>query len=188
VGDYSQATYGRTGHTGIGSWLVVKSLNGRPSDLFSIDLNASVLRLTTGKQVSFAQWSPDGTRVSYFDALSSGAGAFHVIHIQPGNDALIAAGVTNDPAPTWSADSLRLVFSTGTHILVANVQTIRMAQPLMLQGPASAFTWSTTTPSQLVLALSDGQSGIYLVDIQHNTALRLDTAELRGPICWTQIP
>jgi hypothetical protein len=41
-GDYSQATYSRTGHAGVGSWLVVKSLNGRLSDLFSIDLSASV--------------------------------------------------------------------------------------------------------------------------------------------------
>ncbi|HLZ61167.1 MAG TPA: zf-HC2 domain-containing protein [Ktedonosporobacter sp.] len=187
-GDYQQATYSRTGQRGIGSWLVVKSFGGQTADLISVDLNSSMIRLTSGKQVSFAQWSPDGTQVYYFDAFSSGLGALHVIHLQSGNDALVAMGVTNDPAPTWSPDSQRLVYSTGSHTLIAPVQNIRTSQPLKIQGPASAFSWSATSPSQLVLAMSDGEQGIYLVDTQHDTALQLDKAAFHGPIWWTQIP
>ena len=48
--------------------------------------------LTSGKQVSFAQWSTDGMHVDYLDALSSGVGIFHVVDISTGVDSLIATG------------------------------------------------------------------------------------------------
>ena len=188
TGDYVQATYTRTGHDGAGSWLLVTSQAGLSGDVISIDLNSAVERLTRGKQVSFAQWSPDGLHVGYFDAFSSGVGTLHVVNAQTGSDALIATGVINDPAPVWSPDSQRLVYSTGMHVLIANLAAPRTSQQLKLQGSASAFSWSPTSSNQLVVAISDGQQGIYLVDTQHNTTSELDTKELRGPIEWTLIP
>lgn len=188
AGDYPQATYSQTARNGAGGWLLVGAYAGRSTDLFAVDLSGVMTRLTAGKQVSFVQWSPDGLHIDYLDALSSGIGTLHMLDVNTGSDTLVSTGVADDPVPAWSTDGQRLVYSTGMHVLVVNVQASRTSQPLKLQGPASAFSWSTASPSQLVLAMSDGQEGIYLVDTQHGTMLQLDNEATRGPISWTQIP
>ncbi len=188
TGDYVQATYSRAGHNSIGSWLLVTSLAGLPGDLISIDLTNTIEKLTNGKQVSLAQWSPDGQQIDYFDMLTDGVGALHVIHTTTLTDTLVATSVTAEPAPVWSSNGEHIAYSTGTHVLFIDTQILKASQPLKLQGPASAFSWSAISPDQLVLAMSDGQPGIYLVDTQHETSLQLDKNTLHGPIVWTQIP
>jgi Tol biopolymer transport system component len=193
-GDYVEATYSRSGNGGTGSWLLITSQAGLPGDVISLDLTATSKKLTNGKQVSFAQWSPDGTNINYFDQFSSGSGTLHVISSTTGNDTVIANDAASLPAPTWSGDGQRLAYSTGSHVLVASVQTGSLAskigplQPLKLQGVATALSWSVTSPHQLVLAIDNGQVGIYLVDTQRNTSLQLDKSTTNGPIQWTQIP
>ena len=126
--------------------------------------------------------------IDYLDALSSGVGTFHVVNVATGTDSLIAQSVANNPAPAWSADSQQLLYNTGTKIGVVNLQAGNKTQYLKLHGSASAFTWSATSPHQLVVALSDGQPGIYLVDTQHNSSQQLDREGTTGPIAWTEIP
>ncbi len=190
VGDYVQAIYSRNGHNGIGSWLVVTSIAGRAGDLWRVDLTpgSGVMSLTNGKQVSFAQWSPDGTHVDYLDALSSGVGAFHIVNVLTGVDSFIARSVVSNPAPAWSADGQELVYSTGTQIGVVNLQAGSQTLFLKLKGVASTFAWFATTPHQLVVALRDVYQGIYLVDTQHNTSLQVDKQGTNGPVEWTEIP
>jgi Tol biopolymer transport system component len=62
-GDYVQAIYSRNGHSGEGSWLLVSSIIGRPGDLWRVDAipGARLVSLTSGRQIGFAWWSPDGT-------------------------------------------------------------------------------------------------------------------------------
>jgi len=48
--------------------------------------------------------------------------------------------------------------------------------------------WSASSPQQLIVALSDGQEGVYLVDTQHNTVQQVDQEDISGPILWTEIP
>ena len=187
-GDYAQATYSHHGQNNRGGWLLVPSLTGPPGDVLSLDLNATITKLTQGKQVSFAQWSPNGVWIDYFNALSSGLGDLHVINTVTGTDALLATEVVNTPLPTWSLDSQHLAYCTSNHILVANTQTMSTSQPLKLQGAATALSWSATSPHQLVVAMSDGEPGLYLVDTQQDTALQLDNKGSRNPIMWTQIP
>jgi Tol biopolymer transport system component len=188
-GDYVQAIYSYNGHGGVGSWLIVASFAGQASDLWRLDITGSgIVPLTSGKQINFAQWSPDGMYVDYLDALSAGVGAFHVVNVATGTDTLISQSVASNPAPAWSADSQELVYNTGTKIGVVNLQTGNQTQYLSLHGSASAFIWSATSPHQLVVALSDGQPGIYLVDSQHNTFQQLDKEGTSGPIAWTEIP
>ncbi len=190
TGDYAQAIYSRMGHGGVGSWLLLTSMAGRPADLWRLDVppRTGLVRLTAGKQVSFAQWSPDGTQVDYFDAISAGVGAFHVVNVTTGIDTLIASSVADEPAPAWSVDSQQLAYSTGKQTVVVNVQASKKTFSLKLRGSASALIWSATSPHQLVVALSDGQQGIYLVDTQQNTSLQLDKQDISGPIEWTEIP
>ncbi len=187
-GDYIQATYSRAGQNNTGGWLLVPSLLGLPGDAFSMDLNANTTRLTIGKQVSFAQWSSDGVRVDYFDAFSAGMGNLHVVHTITRIDSLIATGAAQDPSPAWSSDGQQLAYSTGTHILVADAQTIKTSEPLQIQGSATVLSWSTSSPKQLVIAVDDGQPGLYLVDTRQDTILQLDKEGTAGPILWTQIP
>jgi hypothetical protein len=187
-GDYTQADYSRNSYNGAGSWLLVANNAGLPGDITTIDLFSSVVKLTNGKQVSVAQWSPDGISIDYFEALSSGLGAFHVINTITGTDAMVAASVAVDPAPAWSADSQHLAYSTGVHVLVVDRRDPRTSQPLKQQSSATALSWSATSPFQLVLVSGDGQQGIYLVDTQHDTSVRLDKEGFQGPIQWTQIP
>ena len=190
TGDYVQAIYGRNGHGGVGSWLIVTSYAGQASDLWRIDVTpgSRMVPLTNGRQVNYAQWSPDGMHIDYLDALSSGVGAFHVVNVAIGTDALISESVASNPAPAWSADSQELAYNTGTKIGVVNIQAGNKTQYLNLHGSASAFIWSATSAHQLVVALADGQPGIYLVDTQHNSSQQLDKEGTSGPIAWTEIP
>jgi len=105
-----------------------------------------------------------------------------------GVDSLVATAVVNDPAPAWSADSQALVLSTGSRIGIVNLQVSTRALFLKLQGMASTFTWSVTSPHTLVVALRDVYQGIYLVDTARDTSLQLDKLGASGPIEWTEIP
>ena len=190
IGDFVQAIYSRNGHGGVGSWLLVTSFMGRAANLWRIDVTpgASAVALTSGKQVNFAQWSPDGTQVDYLDSISSGVGMLHVVNVTTVVDTFLAKGVADEPAPAWSENGQQLVYSTGTQTIVVNVQGNKKLQPLALRGSTSTFVWSATSPQQLVVALSDGQQGVYLVDAQHNSALQLDQQAITGPILWTEVP
>ncbi len=189
AGDYVQAIYSRSGHTGVGSWLLVASIAGREGDLLYVDATSDtkVIPLTTGRQVGLAWWSPDGRKVDYFDLFSSGLGTFHVVNTVTGTDLLLDNDVSDEPTPAWSFDSEELVYSTGIRTFVANLRTGQKTL-LKLQGPASTFAWSATSPNHLVAVLRDSQQGIYLVDIGQNTSLESDTLGLNSPIVWTEIP
>ena len=190
VGDYVQAIYSRNGNNSTGSWLVVTSVAGRAGDLWRIDVvpGSGFVRLTSGKQVNFVQWSTDGIHVDYLDALSSGVGTFHVVDIRTGVDSLITTGVVNDPAPAWSTDGQELIYSTGRRVGIINLQAGNGTLFLKLNGVASSFAWSVTSSHQVVVALRDMSQGIYMVDTLHNTSLQMDKLGASGPIEWTEIP
>ncbi|HEX6108161.1 MAG TPA: zf-HC2 domain-containing protein [Ktedonobacteraceae bacterium] len=189
-GDYVQAMYNRNGSNNRGSWLIVTSVAGRAGDLWRIDVvpGSSFVPLTSGKQVSFAQWSADGVHVDYLDALSSGVGTFHIVNVRTGVDSLFSTGVVNDPAPAWSTDGQELVYSTGTRIGIVNLRADSRTLFLKLNGVASTFAWSVTSSHQIVVALRDMSQGIYMVDTLHNTSLQMDKLGASGPIEWTEIP
>ena len=189
-GDYVQAIYSRTAHNGTGGWLFVTSYLGRAANLVSIDLTPGTIPtiLTRGKQVNFAQWSPDGTYVDYLDSISSGVGTLHIVNVNTATDMLVAIGVANEPTPAWSADDQQLIYSTGQQSVIVDVQGSLTLHPLKIHGLASFFSWSVSSPHQLVIALNDEQTGVYLVDTQRNSALQLDQQALDSPIFWTEIP
>ncbi len=190
AGDYVQAIYSRNGHDGIGSWLLVTSVAGRAADLWRLDMTpgAAPVALTSGKEVDVAQWSPDGTKIDYLDALSSGTGTLHVVDASTAQDMLIAAGVADDPAPAWSVDAKQLVYSTGTQTAVVTPGNSQKIAVLKLRGHASTFTWFASSPHQLIVTLSDGQQGAYLIDTGHMTIRQLYQEDISGPILWTQVP
>jgi Putative zinc-finger/WD40-like Beta Propeller Repeat len=187
-GNYTQADYNQNAHNGVGSWLLVTANANVPGDIISVDLAATVTKVTAGKQVSMAQWSPDGVYIDYFEALSSGSGAFHLVTTSTGTDSTIATNVAIDPAPAWSADSQHLAYSAGTHVFVVAPHTSGTAQLLKQQSSATALNWSVTSPSQLVIVSNSSNGGIYLVDTQHDTSLPVDKEGIQGSIQWTQIP
>jgi WD40-like Beta Propeller Repeat len=188
-GDYVQATYSVNGHSGIGSWLLV-SMTGQTSNLFRLDavVNALSIAISSGKHISFAQWSPDGVQIDYLDNLVSDVGTLHIINVITGVDTLIGSQVTNEPAPAWSKDSQQLIYSTGVQTIVVNTQGSRRLEKLKLRGMASVFVWSATSVPQVIVALSDGQTGVYLVDTQHNMVSQVDTQSVNGPVLWAEIP
>ncbi len=186
-GDYLEAQYSQHGRGGTGSWLLVA--NNAPGAIVTLNLVGSLEMVTSGQQVSAAQWSPDGLSIGYFATLVSRSGAYHVVNTLTGVDTLIATGVAIDPAPTWSADSSHLAYSIGVRTQIVTLQGPGPAQSLKQQGTATALSWSSTIPSQLVLVVNGGQQhGIYLVDTQHNTSLQLDKGNIQGPIQWSEIP
>jgi Tol biopolymer transport system component len=189
-GDYVQAIYSRVGDSGLGGWLLVTSLLGRPANLWSINLLPGTVPavLTRGKQVNFAQWSPDGTHVEYLDNVSSGVGTLHIVNIATAADSLVATGVTNEPTPAWSVDGQQLVYNTAKQTVVVDVQGSLKYHPLKIRGLASLFSWSVSSPRQLIIALNDQQTGIYLVDTQRNVTLQVDQQAINGTILWAEIP
>ena len=108
--------------------------------------------------------------------------------MRTGVDSLIAMGVVNDPAPTWSADGQELVYSTGTQIGIVNLHAGNRVLFLKLNGIVSTFAWSVTSLQQLIVSLRDMSQGIYLVDTLHNTSLQMDNLGASGPFEWTEIP
>ncbi len=184
-GDYVQATY--SGNDG-GKWLLVTEQAGLPGDVMTAGLNTGIITVTRNKQVTVAQWAPDGGSIDYLDTVVSGVGTLHIVNTTTGVDTLVATNVTSNPQPAWSTDGQRLVYSTGTHILISDVRAGKTSQPLTLQGPATALSWSVADVKGLVLATNDSKQGIYLVDTEHNTSLRLEQGNTQGPILWTQIP
>lgn len=186
-GTFTQAEYNQAGHNGIGSWLLVSA----NADIMSVDLTAFMTRLTTGKQVQEAQWSPDGNSVAYFEALANGMGMFSVVDARTGTDTLIAAKAATEPFPAWSTDSQHIAYSTGTDVLIVAVHTPGTSQALKQlkqQGRAVTLSWSSSSPSQLIVATGGGQPGLYLVDTQHETSQQLAKEAIQGSILWTQIP
>src|SRR5260370_1900710 len=182
--------YRRKGDDGKGRWLVVTSVAGRAGDLWRIDVTPGTgfVRLTNGRQVSFAQWSPGGMYVDYLDALSSGVGTLHAVNVVTGVDALIATSVADDPAPAWSVDDQGLIYTTGTRIGVVNLQANDQTLFLKLQGVASAFAWSATSPHQVVVALYDVHQRISPVDTHHKSRLHVAKQVPLGPFGRQELP
>jgi Tol biopolymer transport system component len=190
AGDFAQAIYSRGGDNGVGSWLIITSIVGRAGDVWRIDAvpGARYVPLTSGKQVGAAQWSPDDASIEYLDMLSAGIGTLHVVNASTGSDRLIANGVANAPAPAWSSDGQHLAYSTGTKVGIANIQAPIDVHFLSIKGAPSTLAWSVTSPQRLVVALNDGQQGIYLVDTGHGSTKQVDALGTSGPILWTEIP
>jgi len=187
-GEYNEAQYHPAANYGAGSWLLTQVQNNTPGDLLRVDLTGTLQKLTQAKQISGVTWSPDGTRASYFDHAIASVGALHIVNTLTAVDTLLAAQATNEPMPAWSADGSRLAYSTGNHVLWVEAESSKVSQPLKPSGPATALSWSVSDPHQLIVGMGDGQEGIYLVDTAHDTALRLDKANLQEPISWSQIP
>jgi Tol biopolymer transport system component len=190
-GDYVQAIYSPNGHAGIGSWLLVTSYAGRATNLLRLDVTpgASPIALTSGKQVNVAEWSPDGSKIAYLDTLSAGVGTLHIVDASTANDRMIARGVTDDPMPQWSANGEQFVYSTGTQTLVVHLAGNMTSTALSLLGHVSALAWFANSAHQFVVALSDGQTGVYLVDTKNQHIQQISRQDvISGPIIWTEVP
>ncbi len=149
----------------------------------------SLFRLTYGKQVNVAEWSPDGSKIAYLDTLTAGVGTLHVVDAASANDLLIAKGVADDPMPVWAANGQQFVYSTGTQTFVVTMAGSMKIAPLSLRGHVSALAWFANTAHSLIVALSDGQSGVYLVDTQNQHIQQLSRQDMiSGPILWTEVP
>ncbi|GAC1453495.1 MAG: hypothetical protein NVS4B1_03650 [Ktedonobacteraceae bacterium] len=185
-GDYTQAVYDRHGEYGSGSWLLSRPLTTNADTLLSLSLTGAVRIIANGIQIGAVQWAQDGTHITYFDSLASGVGTLHSVDTTSGINTLVAHAVHSTPAPTWSVDGQHLLYSSGTHSLVADIQNGRTQLPIT--GTASTFTWSITSLHTAIIALQDGVKGIYLVDTQRNVVKSISTQSMTGPIVWTQVP
>lgn len=192
AGDYVQAIYSQAGHGGIGSWLLVTSIAGRAANLWRLDVTpgAAPVQLTQGRQINFAQWSPDGNHADYLDSLSDGVGALHSVDVGSATDSLLAQDVADDPAPAWSLDGQQLAYSTGTQTAIVTLTTNNQdaTRILPLHGHTSVIVWFADNPRQLLLVLSDGQQGVYLADTRYGTVHQIEQQDLSGPILWTEVP
>jgi hypothetical protein len=184
-GDFAQASYSRNGDNGAGSWLLINTQPGQMS-VHSVDLNAQVRLLVMGKQVSVAQWSPNGTAIDYLEAQGYGMGNLHVVSLTSGIDTLIATGVVATPQPAWSSDSRMLAYSTSQYTFSAALQAPGGVQTQRLASMATTLIWAVSPSTQLMVGTQDGS--LYLVDGIQHTVIKLDTSSIRAPVEWTQIP
>jgi Putative zinc-finger/WD40-like Beta Propeller Repeat len=187
-GDYIQASYSDQGDNGTGGWLLIASNVGQPGDIVTVNLVGTQVRETHNKQVTTAQWAPNGKYITYLDTVSANLGTLHVINILISNDTLVSTKVSDNPSPSWSPDSLSIVYTTGLNTFVVKVPDLHTSQPLTLQGTVSTFCWSLSQPDQLILSTSDSEQGIYLMDTKNDTAVQIDDISATGSLLWIQIP
>lgn len=180
-GIYTQALY----HGQRGNWLMVAD-SPVAKHLFVLDLTAQAHILVQRQSVTFARWSPDGSAISYQSSQSGDPETLWVINVTTGRPTKIATNVASSPLPTWSPDSKRLVYSTGTQILVTDVQQMAPPQTIPLDGTAISFCWAFTNPALLALAIGEVKPGMYLVDARTGASLQLDQLTTRSPLFWMQ--
>lgn len=189
-GEYLQALYSPRAAHDAGSWLLLTVVAGHAVDIWRVDLTpgAGLVPLSSGKQVSFARWSPDGSSVFYLDRASNGVGSGHLVNALTGADEQLSNAIAVDPAPDWSADNQQLAYSSGTQITIANALNGSQVIRLNLHGPATALAWSPSTAHQLIVAFGAPTPGLYLVDTLHNTSSQLDHLGSSDQGQWTAIP
>lgn len=185
-GDYTQAVFSRYGEQGTGGWLLSRTLKTNIDTILSLALTGTVRTVANGSQLGIAQWASDNKHITYYEALTSGIGTLHSVDTTTGQNILVAPMVQSTPTPIWSNDGQHLLYSVGTHSFVTDAQNNKTQ--LSITGIVSTFAWSTTPSHIAVLAMKDGKQGVYLIDIQHNTAKVLSTQNVTGPIVWTQVP
>ncbi len=185
-GTYIQALYSPQGAGGIGSWLVVDSLNGQAGDISRLDLTrgAKLVRLSQGKQVSLAYWSPTGTSVFYLDQQTDGIGHGYIVNLANGSTFLVDSQITSRPSPAWSADGRQLAYTSGARVTVVDVQQAKQTARCELPTPANDLSWSPATPSQLLISFG---TGMYLLDTTRNTTQKLNQPATSNPVQWMQI-
>ncbi|HEX7734980.1 MAG TPA: zf-HC2 domain-containing protein [Ktedonobacteraceae bacterium] len=189
-GIYLQASYSPGSNNQTGGWLLVASVGGQAGDVWRLNLAAGyqLFRLSQGKQVGFACWSPDGSSVFYIHGVSNGLGKGHLVNVVSGVDQLLPDQVVASPVPDWSVDNLQVAYSTGTQVNVVSTLGAGQFIRLHLRGQIANLSWSPTAVHQLIISLAGPNSGLYLIDPRQNTALQLDSTSTVSTIQWTQIP
>jgi Tol biopolymer transport system component len=189
-GEYLQALYSPGSNDQTGGWLLVESAFGQAGDIWRLNLASGdqFIPLSQGKQVDFARWSPDGSTIFYLDGVLNGQGNGHLVNILTGSDQRLPDQIAIQPAPDWSADGQRLVYSTGTHMGIVHMLNSRQSTYLHLSGQVISFSWSSSMLRQLVVSLGSPDPGLYLVDTQQNNARQLDSVGTDSIIQWTAIP
>jgi WD40 repeat protein len=189
-GNFLQAIYSPNGENGAGSWLLVETVAGRAGDIWRLDLRPGVgaRALSRGKQISFAEWSPDGSTIFYLDGQSNAVGNGYLVNAATGTSYLLSTHLATSPAPAWSSDGQQMAYSQQNKIIIANTLNGSQVLQLKLHGRATNLTWSPAISHQLVVSLADTTPGIYLVDTVHNSSLQLDHLSVDSSIQWSEIP
>ena len=185
-GEYTQAVYSRSGGAGMGSWLLSRPRTTNADTLLALTLAGVVHKIADGNKIDVVQWTRDGKHITYFDSFASGVGTLHSVDTITGSNTLVTSTVRSTPVPTWSSDGQHLLYSSGAHSFVADIQNGKTQ--LLVAGSISAFAWSPTSSHTVIVAVQDGTRGVYLVDTQRNTAKSLSKQDANGPVVWTQIP
>ena len=173
VGDYAQATYSPTG-----VWLLLSQQH----IIFTIRLDSNLYQWTNNGGASLAQWSPEGSSISYFQNLSNNTGSYHIINLTTGSDTSVATGVFAHPAPAWSSDEHVLLYWNGTHLIITHDAA---STRISLSGTPSFLSWYPATHNSALIAT---QNGLYMLDTIHGTMKQISKTNVLSAILWTEIP
>ncbi|MEL6310019.1 MAG: hypothetical protein AAFR81_26135 [Chloroflexota bacterium] len=152
------------------------------------------LALNTSGQMA---WSPDGETIAFISRTQN-VGQIYLLDVDSGDITELPPRTEAVGRPVWSSDSRMIAFTSenwdrisdiSTDVMVIDVETHDVTNLSQSGAFDNSPIWSPDNRYVVFISMRDGQSELYVADIQTGNLRRLTyTPENEGDITWQPRP